>query len=212
MGTRVVILGAGDQGLVVADTLLAMSGSGHVEAVGFIDENPALAGTRILGIPVAGTSARLAQVGHDAVIVAIGDNHRREALSLALERQGERLFVARHPHASVGADVELGPGSIISAGAVIMPGARIGRGVLLNTSCSVDHGTIVGDFAHVGPGATVGARVYIGARTLIGLGARVASSRRVGADAIIGEGSVVVRDVPDAVVAFGVPARVQRHL
>ena len=99
---------------------------------------------------------------------------------------------------------------MISAGVVVTPGARLGRGVLLNTSCSVDHQSVIGDFAHVSAGATVGANVAVGARTLIGLGANVASTWRVGADALIGAGALVVRDIPDGVVAFGVPARIQR--
>ncbi|MDQ3283828.1 MAG: acetyltransferase, partial [Acidobacteriota bacterium] len=87
--------------------------------------------------------------------------------------------------------------------------AAIGRGVLLNTKASVDHDSVVGDFAHVSAGGTVGAKCTIGEETLIALGASVASDRTVGARTIIGAGAVVVRDIPDDVIAFGVPARVK---
>jgi len=33
---------------------------------------------------------------------------------------------------------------------------------------------------------------------------------RIGADAIVGAGAVVTRDIPEAVVAYGAPARVIR--
>jgi sugar O-acyltransferase (sialic acid O-acetyltransferase NeuD family) len=222
MSTRIVIIGAGGQGLVVADILLAARAAQSsrdarvldvaLEVVGALDDNPALTGTRILDIPIVGTTQLLAQIPHDAVIVAIGDNLRREQLSNELIHRGERLITACHPHASVGADVEIGPGCMISAGAVIAPGVRLATGVLLNTRCSVDHQSAIDAFAHVSSGATVGASVTIGARSLIGLGASVLSARRIGADTIIGAGAVVVDDVPDGVVAVGVPAKVQRHL
>jgi sugar O-acyltransferase (sialic acid O-acetyltransferase NeuD family) len=219
MSIRIVIIGAGGQGLVVADILLAAraarqdSRDGQAfDVVGALDDNPALTGTRILDIPVLGTTQLLAQIPHDAVIVAIGDNTRREQLSTEFIRRGEHLISARHPHASVGADVEIGPGCVVSAGAVITPGVRLGTGVVLNTRCSVDHHSTIDAFAHVSPGATIGASVTIGARSLIGLGANVMSFRRIGADSIIGAGALVSDDVPDGVVAVGVPAKVQRHL
>jgi sugar O-acyltransferase (sialic acid O-acetyltransferase NeuD family) len=215
MTTRIVIIGAGGHGLVVADILLAArvaDAARPFEVVGALDDTPALTGTRILDIPVLGTTPLLSQIPHDAIVVAIGDNASRAQMATDFMRRGESLFTARHPHASVAADVECGPGSMISAGAVIAPGARIGTGVILNTRCSVDHHNAIGDFAHVGPGATLGGNVTIGARSLIGLGACIMPGRRVGANAIIGAGAVVVRDIPDGAVAYGVPATIQRQV
>ena len=81
-----------------------------------------------------------------------------------------------------------------------------------NTRCSVDHRSTIEPFAHVSSGATVGGDTTIGARTLIGMGATVMSQLRIGADTIVGAGAVVVRDIPDGVVAVGVPAKVRRSV
>jgi FlaA1/EpsC-like NDP-sugar epimerase len=119
MTTRIVIIGAGGHGLVVSDMILSARDSQFtLDIVGALDDNPALIGTRILDVPVLGTRELLPRIAHDAVIVAIGDNIRREQVATELLRRGERLFTARHPHASVAAGVECGPGSTISAGAV----------------------------------------------------------------------------------------------
>lgn len=214
MSTRIVIIGAGGHGLVVADILLAARASRTLDIVivAALDDNPALTGTRILDVPILGTTDLLPQIAHDAVIVAIGDNVRREQVASELLHRGEQLFTARHPQAIVAAGVECRPGCVIAAGAVIAPGVVLGTGVIVNTRCSVDHQSLLEPFAHVAAGATLGGDVTIGARTLIGLGASVMAGRRVGADTIIGAGAVVVHDMPDGVVAVGIPARIHRRV
>ncbi len=208
---KIVIVGAGEQGLIVADALLAARAAGAAnELVAFVDDEPSRAGTNVLEIPVLGPLAVLGGAAHDAVIVAIGDNRRRREVSAALAAAGERFAIARHPFSSVARDVMLPPGAMVSAGVVVSPRATLGEGVLLNTNACVDHDTAVGAYAHVSVGATVGARCVIGGETLIGIGACVLSGVRVGAGTVVGAGAVVVRDLPDGVVAYGNPARVRR--
>jgi sugar O-acyltransferase (sialic acid O-acetyltransferase NeuD family) len=205
---RIVVVGAGAQGLIVAEILLrARAAGGGGEPVAFVDDEPSREGTNVLGIRVAGPVAAVRDVPHDAVIVAIGDNGRRREVSAALAASGERFAVALHPFSSVAPDVSLPPGAMVSAGVIICPGAVLGEGVLLNTRASVDHESRIGEFAHVSCGATLGGRVVIGAGTFIGLGASVLSGVRIGADSLVGAGAVVVRDLPGGVVAYGNPAR-----
>lgn len=208
---KIVIVGAGGQGLVVADILLAARAAGAAdEPVAFVDDEPSRAGTSVLEIPVLGSLAVLGGTAHDAVVVAIGDNRRRREVTERLAAAGERLAAARHPFSRIAPDVAVPAGAMISAGAVVSPRATLGEGVLLNTNACVDHDTAVGAYAHVSPGATVGARCVIGVETLVGLGACVLSGVRIGAGTVVGAGAVVVRDLQDGVVAYGNPARVRR--
>ena len=197
---KTVIVGAGKEGAIVADMLR--------DAIGFVDDLPSLIGTDVLGLPVLGPIASLRDIEHDAVIVAIGDNRLRRTITEALLASGEQLTIAIHPFASVARSATIGGGCIVSAGAIVLPRAVLGRGVIVNTKASIDHDTVVGDFAHLGPGATVGGNVRIGEEALIALGASVASGMNVGARSVIGAGAVVVRDIPNDVTAFGVPARI----
>ncbi|HEX7190843.1 MAG TPA: acetyltransferase [Thermoanaerobaculia bacterium] len=203
----VIIVGAGGQGLIVADILLKSSGA---RPVGFVSDDAATRPRAILGIPVIGTPDLLARTAHDAIIVAIGDNRTRRVVTERLVASGERVITVRHLFTNIAADVTIGEGSMISAGVVITPGATIGRGVLLNTSCSVDHQSTIGDFAHISFQAGIGANCAIGEESMIGGGATVVSGRRVGARTVIGAGAVVLHDIGDGLVAYGVPAKIVR--
>ena len=54
--------------------------------------------------------------------------------------------------------------------------------------------------------------ITIGPRAWLGGGVIVAPGVSIGADTVVGAGSVVVRDLPDGVLAVGNPCRVVRQL
>lgn len=199
----VIIVGAGGQGLIVADILLQSS---DARPIAFVSDDAALRPPSILGIPVFSSLER----PHDAVVVAIGDNRTRRHVTDRLVAQGEKIITVRHPFTSIAAGVTIGEGTMISAGVIITPGATIGRGVLLNTHCSIDHESVVGDFAHVSIHCAIGANCAVGEEAFIAPGATITSARRVGARSVIGAGAVVLHDIGDDVTAYGIPARIVR--
>jgi maltose O-acetyltransferase len=62
------------------------------------------------------------------------------------------------------------------------------------------------------PRKEYGAPIEIGSDGWVGGGALIMPGVRIGARAVIGAGSVVTRDVPDAVFAAGNPCRVIREI
>lgn len=205
---RVVLIGAGGHAQVVADALLRAHENGaEAVPVGYLDDNPALAGASLLGLPVLGKVSDLDRVPHEAVIVAIGDNATRARLYRDLERRGESFAIARHPSAVIAPDVRIGPGSMILAGAVINPGTDVGANVILNTGSTVDHHNRIGDHVHVAPGVHLGGEVAIGEGVLVGIGATVIPRCTVGPWSTVGAGACVVDSVPGSVTVVGVPAR-----
>jgi serine O-acetyltransferase len=103
-------------------------------------------------------------------------------------------------------------------GIEIHPGARIGRRVF------IDHGmgVVVGETAEIGDDCTLYHGVTLGGTSwnkgkrhptlargvVIGAGAKVLGPIVVGEGAKIGSNAVVVRDVPPAATAVGIPARI----
>ena len=206
---RIAILGAGGHGQVVADILLAASAQGtSAEVLGFLDDNPCLAGVSILGLPVLGPIADLPETRCDSAIVAIGDNRVRRRMCEFVRQLGLELVQAIHPRATVAADARLGPGVVVCAGAVIGTGSVVGDGALLNTCCSIDHHNVIAAYAHICPGSHLAGNVTVGMGAMIGMGSAVLPGRIVGEWAVVAAGSVVTKDVPAGSVAAGTPCRV----
>lgn len=210
---RVLILGAGGHAQVVADIVLRMQeANAETAPIGYLDDNPALVGQRVLGLPILGEIAHLSTIPHDAVVLAIGDNAVRQRLFDTLRSQGERFVIACHPSAVIAPGTQIGPGSMICAGVVVNPGSIVGANVILNTACTVDHHNRIGNHVHIAPGVHLGGDVLIGEGALVGIGATVMPQRQVGDWSVVSAGALVHSDLVDRVVAAGVPARVVRNL
>jgi len=197
--------------MVVCDILLRMKErTGSPESVGILDDNPGLTATSILGITVNGPVSRIAEVEHDVVIVAIGDNGTRRSIFLGMENRGENIVSAIHPASVIAPDVSVGRGTMICAGAVVNPGTEIGCNVILNTGCTVDHHNRIHDHVHIAPGAHLGGKVEVGEGTLVGIGTAVLPGVKIGRWCVVGAGSVVTKDIPDGSLAFGIPTVIRK--
>lgn len=205
---RVVILGAGGHAQVVADILLCAHDAGcNIMPVCFLDDNPTLQGQEHLGVTVLGPIAKLDQIEHDAVIVAIGHNATRQRLFETMLAKREAFATALHPTATISRNVKLGPGTMVCAGVVVNTGSRVGANVILNTGCNVDHHNIIHDHAHIAPGAHLGGDVSIGEGSLIGIGSTIMPQLQVGNWSCVGAGACLTKSIGNNLTVVGVPAR-----
>lgn len=115
---------------------------------------------------------------------------------------------------------EVGDDVSVWSNSVIDYGCRIGNRVKIHCNCYVAQYTELEDDVFLAPGVTIANDLYpgdrrsaqlmagpwIGAGAQIGVNVTILPFVRIGAGALIGAGSVVTRDVPALVVAFGNPA------
>lgn len=210
---RLVIWGASGHAMVVADIVRLQ---GVYTIAGFLDSvNPQRRGTAFYDGVILGGEEQLSSLqdqGIEHILLGFGDCQARLEKTQVLLAHGFSLPVAIHPKAVVAGDVRIGPGTVIAAGAVVNPGCQIGCSVIINTLAGVDHECAIGDAAHISPGAHLAGQVTVGAATQVGIGAAVIQRITIGAGTIIGAGAVVVEDLPDHVIAYGVPAKVKRSV
>ncbi|MBQ9082046.1 MAG: acetyltransferase [Clostridia bacterium] len=195
---RLIIIGAGGHGRVIAD-LAVRSGYGDI---GFADDHATGAW---MGFPVLGTTAEL-EAFHDdrtVFVIGIGNNHIREKIASAHDLPWATLV---HPSAQIGLGVCIGAGTVVMANAVLNAGAVVGAHCIINTGAVVEHDNRLMDYVHISPKAALGGTVTVGARTHIGIGAVVRNNIDIGADCVVGAGAVVVRHLTEPAVYAGVPA------
>ena len=115
---------------------------------------------------------------------------------------------------------EVGDDVSVWTNSVIDYGCRIGNRVKIHCNCYVAQYSELEDDVFLAPGVTIANDLYpgdhrsaelmagprIGAGAQIGVNVTILPFVRIGAGALIGAGSVVTRDIPAAVVAFGNPA------
>ena len=208
-GEAIGIIGAGDQARETAAYIL----DAGLEIAWFAVEEGLLDTAKSdsrLRAPVVALDDALAAGAEVPVLVALGYPGDRRRLA---EVWGVRAFATHLSDACwLAPGVAVGRGTVVCPGAVISAGARLGEHVLVNLGATLSHDCHVGDFATISPGAHVAGHVTIGAGSFVGVGATVSDRCRIGSGCLIGAGAVVIRDVPDATVVAGVPARELRTL
>lgn len=208
---KVVIIGTGGFGREVLDVLEAINQiETRYEILGFVTE-PGFhkPGELINDQPVLGYYDWL-EHNKDQVkaICGVGAPATRMRLIRQAEQMGVQFFSAIHPRAILTRWVKLGTGSIITAGCILTNNITIGEHVHLNLDCTVGHDVVIEDFVTVSPGVHVSGNVRLEEGSFIGTGANLIEGKTVGRWAVVGAGSVVVKDIPANSTAVGIPAAV----
>ncbi|GAB4249950.1 MAG: hypothetical protein Kow00122_07470 [Thermoleophilia bacterium] len=201
-----LIVGAGGHASVVADIARQM---GLWEEIAFLDDRyPDL--VKNGDVPVLGPTNRLEELRDRfaEAVPAVGDNRARLDLYHRLEAAGYGLPLLQHPMTAVSPGARLAPGTVVVAMAAINTGAVLGPACIVNTGATVGHDCRLAEAVHAAPGCHLGGHSEVGARSWIGIGVSVREGVRIGADVMVGAGAAVVSDLPDGVLALGVPARV----
>lgn len=209
---RVVVWGASGHALVVADilTLQGYAVVGYLDSLSPLRRNEIFGGAVVLGgleqLP------KLLDSGINIMAMGIGHNASRLSLANVAREKGFILPELVHPEAIIASTAELEEGALVAAGAVVNPYCKIESNAIVNTAASIDHESIINHSAHIAPGVRIAGRVDIGPGAFVGIGSVIKDHVSIGARAIIGAGSLVLQDIPDDVVAYGVPAKVIRQV
>ena len=202
-----LIIGAGG---FARETAQAVRDAGGTDLLGHLDDNAALHGTEVDGVPVLGGCDLVHDLSRARVVVCVGNPRDYAARARLVRRLGlpaDRYATVVHPMASVSRTSEIGPGSVLLAHCALTAAVRVGAHVAVMPQVVLTHDDVVEDCATIASGVRLGGGVRVGRGAYLGSGALIREGTTVGAWSLIGMGSAVLGDVPPGEVWVGSPAR-----
>lgn len=209
----IAIYGAGGLGKEVLALIKALP---EWNPIGFYDDQ-ITNGTSIKGIKVLGDSNQLEidSANEMNLIIAIGDPTIKKKLVNKLNGFKGILYPTLvHPTATLMDlhSIEIGDGSIVSAGCILTTDVSIGKHVLVNINSTIGHDCEIGDCTSIMPDVNLAGGVKVGQEVLIGSGVNVMNAIHLGDRCKIGMGSVVLQDINVGSTAVGVPAKMIKNI
>lgn len=205
---NLLIIGARGFGREVFDMVKDCRGYGHDFIIrGFLDDKKdALDGFDGYP-PIISSLEDYLFSDEDIFFVAMGEpKWRRHYAELALEKKGKPVTLV-HNTAHIGKNTSIGEGCLVGVGARITVDCRIGNFVTIFYSCDIGHDVSIGDYSHIGAFGFLGGGSALGCGVTMHPRALLLPRKRIGDNAVVGAGSVCIRNVKAGDSVFGVPAK-----
>ncbi|MEJ8816977.1 NeuD/PglB/VioB family sugar acetyltransferase [Lacibacter sp. H407] len=204
---RICIVGAGGFGrevfCIITDVFRAYS-KDISDRVCFMVGDKHYEDKEIMGIPVIRQSEF--QPSNFFTSIAIGDPEQRKSMVDSLPFETEYISII-HPSAIVSSWVEIGLGSIITAGVIMTCNIKIGKHAQLNLNTTIGHDCNMGDFFTTAPGVNVSGHCEFGNQVYFGTNSSVRQGITITDNVTIGMGGVVVKNITESGVYIGNPLK-----
>ena len=124
----------------------------------------------------------------------------------------ERFYNVISNSSEISSTTKIGNGCIINSMVCIAGHTTLGDFVFINRSVSIGHHSKIGDFTTINPGSNIAGNVEIGSNCQIGIGCNIFDGVKIGDNSIIGAGSLVTKDIPSNVIAYGNPCKIIKKI
>lgn len=176
------------------------------EVVGFIEENHKKKSQEIYGKKIKDAKVIDSLSQSSIFIGAIGSPLRKRWIK-EIEHKGFKFDTVIHPSAVVNDSISIEEGCVVYPGVIFTCDTKIGKHSIINVASTISHDCEIGNFVTICPGVNVAGNVQIKEGCWIGIGTKIINNVVIGSGSFIGAGSVVTTDIPDNVLAMGVPAK-----
>lgn len=138
--------------------------------------------------------------------IGVGDPLLRKKIVQKLPPQTKYATLI-HPTVVMSEWVQLEEGTIITAGCILTCNIKIGKQAHLNLHTTIGHDCIIGDFFTTAPAVNISGSCKFGNNVYIGTNASIKNSITICDNVTIGMGSVVVKNITEAGIYIGNPAK-----
>lgn len=140
------------------------------------------------------------------VVVAVADPNQR--LRIVESLPNETVFTKIiHPTAIISDWVEIGEGSIITAGVILTHNIKIGKHAHLNLNTTIGHDCVIGDYFTTTPACNISGNCDFGNNVYLGTNSSVRQGISICNNVTIGMGGVVVKNIIDPGTYIGNPVK-----
>ena len=147
---------------------------------------------------------------YDVYVMGVYQPNLKNKLIKELGLTTDKFINVIHDGLDMSKTSTIGSGVLINSKVSIAAHTKIGDFVSINKHVSIGHHVTIGDYCSINPGTNIAGNVIIGEGTTIGMGTNVINGIKIGKNTIIGAGSLVTKDIPDNVVAYGSPCKIIR--
>ena len=149
--------------------------------------------------------------GEIEISIALGEPSDRRFWFEKFKENGFNFATLIHPSVHIPACTTVKEGAIIFTGSFISCDVAISENVVILPHANIGHDTYIGKHSVISGFANIAGRCSIGEESYIALSAAMKQGTKIGNKSIVGMGSMIVRDIPDNVVAMGNPARPMKN-
>ena len=140
------------------------------------------------------------------VVIAIGESRVRKKIVGFFPKETEYATLV-HPNVVCSDWVEIGEGSIITAGTILTTNIIIGKQAHLNLHTTIGHDCRIADYFTTAPVVKISGECYFGECVYFGTNASVRQGISITDNVTIGMGGVVVKNIIESGVYIGNPVR-----
>ena len=151
---------------------------------------------------------KYASVDNCEVVIAVGEPHVRALLWNKIKNMGLQLATLIHPNVHIPESTNIAEGVVICSNAFISCDVRIHENAYIQPMAAVGHDSVIGAHTVLSIFSSIAGGCRIGSESYLAMSVPVKEGLSVGNSSIVGMGAVVLRDIPDNVIALGNPARV----
>lgn len=181
------------------------------DEIGFIDDNKVADLVNEAKVYIYDDIINDSSIYDIEVVIASGEPQYRKNIYEKLKRDNIKLATLIHPNCGISKYNSIGEGCILMNGVILTTNINLKTCVVIYSNSVITHDVEIGDFSVVSLGCNVSGEVNIGSCTYIGSGVSIRDEVVIGNNSIIGIGSVVTKDIPDDVVAYGNPVKVVKQ-